>query len=92
MRTPRMSRIFNWTWNLTERSRPATLEGHARSSCEAIKASGVKDHFFAYLKGKIGTAQFVIIENDPAPAAVGSYATIHFFVGNEGAKGRKGFF
>jgi hypothetical protein len=34
---------------------------------KAVKASGVKDHFFAYLKEKSTEAQFVIIENDPPP-------------------------
>jgi hypothetical protein len=59
---------------------------------KAVKASGVKDHFFAYLKAKSASAQFVIIENDPPPAAVGAYATIHSFVGDEGEEGRKGLF
>jgi hypothetical protein len=59
---------------------------------KAIKASGVKDHFFAYLKEKSTEAQFVIIENDPPPVGVETYATIYSFAGNEGEEGRKGFF
>jgi hypothetical protein len=59
---------------------------------KAVKASGVKDHFFAYLKEKSDAAQFVIIENDPPPAEVDAYAKVYAFVGNEGEEGRKGFF
>lgn len=59
---------------------------------KAVKASGVKAHFFAYLKDKSASAQFIIIENDPPPPEVASYAKIYAFVGNEGEEGRKGFF
>lgn len=59
---------------------------------KAVKASGVKDHFFAYLKEKSDAAQFVIIENDSPPAEVEAYAKVYAFVGNEGEEGRKGFF
>lgn len=59
---------------------------------KTIKASGVKEHFFAYLKEKADFAQFIIIENDPPPSDVGSYAAVYAFVGDEGDEGRKGFF
>jgi hypothetical protein len=59
---------------------------------KTIKASGVKEHFFAYLKEKTEFAQFIIIENDPPPSDAGSYAKVHAFVGDEGDEGRKGFF
>jgi hypothetical protein len=59
---------------------------------KTIKASGVKEHFFAYLKDNTALAQFIVIENDPPPLNVESYAKIHAFVGDEGDEGRKGFF
>jgi hypothetical protein len=59
---------------------------------KTIKASGVKEHFFTYLKEKTKFAQFIIIENDPPPADTESYAQVYTFVGNEGDEGREGFF
>jgi hypothetical protein len=59
---------------------------------KTIKASGVKQHFFAYLKETTEFAQFIIIENEPPPSEVDSYAKVYAFVGDEGEEGRKGFF
>jgi hypothetical protein len=59
---------------------------------KTIKASGVKGHFFAYLKEKTEFAQFIVIENDPPPPGVDAYAKVYAFVGDEGEEGRKGFF
>jgi hypothetical protein len=50
-----------------QKSRHGALSDDER----AVKASGVKEHFFAYLKEKSDAAQFVIIENDPPPAELG---------------------
>jgi hypothetical protein len=71
---------------------PQSRHGDLSDDEKAVKASGVKSHFFAYLKAKSATAQFIIIENDPPPPEVASYAKMYAFVGNEGEEGRKGFF
>jgi hypothetical protein len=77
---------------LTYRQGQKSRHGELSEDEKAIKASGVKERFFVYLKEKSAEAQFIIIENDPPPAAVADYATIYAFVGNEGEEGRKGFF
>ncbi|GLR88202.1 hypothetical protein [Bradyrhizobium iriomotense] len=77
---------------LTYRQGQKSRHGELSEDEKAIKASGVKERFFVYLKEKSAEAQFIIIENDPPPDSAADYATIYSFVGNEGEEGRKGFF
>ena len=45
---------------------------------EVVKASGLKDHFYAYLAANAADAQYIVIENDPPTAMAGAITQIVF--------------
>jgi hypothetical protein len=59
---------------------------------QAVKESGVKDWFYRYLIDHADGAQFIVIENDPAPINLGLVDGITVFTGPQGHGGRQGLF
>jgi hypothetical protein len=59
---------------------------------EVIKESGVRNWFYRYLLDHATDAQFVVVENDPAPFDLGLTARVAVFTGPRGQGGRQGLF
>ena len=77
---------------LTYRDPHNSKYGELSADEEAIKESGVKDWFYRYLLDHTQAAQFIVIENDPAPFALGTNAKVTVFTGPRGEGGRQGLF
>ena len=59
---------------------------------EALKQTGLKDHFYRYLLGLSREAQFVVVENDAPPGDLGSAVAVTAFTGASSPTGRRGLF
>lgn len=57
---------------------------------EALKQTGLKDHFYRHLLGLSREAQFLVVENDPPPGDLA--AEITAFTGASSSTGRRGLF
>jgi hypothetical protein len=77
---------------LTYRDPHTSKYGDLSADEEVIKKSGVKDWFYRYLLENTHDAQFIVIENDPAPFDLGLDAKITVFTGPQGEGDRQGLF
>jgi hypothetical protein len=77
---------------LTYRDPHTSKYGELSADEERIKKSGVKDWFYRYLLDHAQGAQFIVIENDPAPIDLGLNTKVTVFTGPQGEGGRQGLF
>ena len=77
---------------LTYRDPHNSKYGELSADEEAVKESGVKHWFYRYLLEHAHGAQFVVLENDPAPFDLDANSKVTIFSGPRGQGGRQGLF
>jgi hypothetical protein len=59
---------------------------------KAVKAAGLKGHFYEYLIRRSDAAQFIIVENQDPPFVFPGSVREHVFAGEHSTEGRSGLF
>lgn len=77
---------------LSYRDPLTSRHGELDADEKEVKDSGLKEHFYRFLVEQKDRAQFVIIENDPPPIALGDDSIVHSFAGSPGTGQRRGLY
>lgn len=77
---------------LSYRDPLTSRHGELDADEKEVKDSGLKEHFYRFLVEQKDRAQFVIIENDPPPIALGEGSIVTSFAGSLGTGERRGLY
>jgi hypothetical protein len=77
---------------LSYRDPLTSRHGELDADEKEVKDSGLKEHFYKFLVDQNDQMQFVIIENDPPPIALGEKSMVTLFVGSQETGERRGLY
>jgi hypothetical protein len=77
---------------LSYRDPLTSRHGELDADEKVVKDSGLKEHFYRFLLEQKDEANFVIIENDSPPIALGDGSLVTSFAGSQGTGARQGLY